>query len=195
MSRPVIKRSSQRLLLWGLALMAIGGGSFLWLVWQPRQAALASVTLRRGEVRRARLELEGFHRRHPDLKGFQQVLEARGERAERLFPKGESGSGDFFRRDLPELAESMGLSVEQIAPGDDTAKALPTAPAAGNLVKPVTCGLTLRGEYGALTDFLIRLEQGAPFAAVRSWQLKPGGSPNFKGELTLDMAVEIYERR
>lgn len=195
MNRPVIKGPSRRLLLWGLALMAVSGGFFLVLVRQPRQAALSAMALRQGEIRRARLELEGFHRRHPDLTGFEQILEARGERAERLFPKGESGSGDFFRKDLPELAEAMGLSVEQIVAGDETAKALPAAPAAGNLVKPVTCGLTLRGEYGALTDFLIRLEQGEPFAAVKGWQLKPGGSPNRKGELTLDMTVEIYERR
>ncbi len=195
MNRPVIKRSSRRLLLWGLSLMAISGGSFLFLVWQPRQAALSAMALRQGEIRRARLELEGFHRRHPDLKGFEQVLEARGERAERLFPKGESRSEAFFRKELPELAESMGLSVEQIDAGDETAKAPPAAPDAGEILKPVTCGLTLRGEYGALTDFLIRLEQGEPFAAVKRWQLKPSGSPNLKGELTLDMVVEIYERQ
>lgn len=195
MNRPVIKRSSRRLLLWGLSLMAISGGSFLFLVWQPRQAALSAMALRQGEIRRARLELEGFHRRHPDLEGFEQVLEARGERAERLFPKGESRSEAFFRKELPELAEYMGLSVEQIAAGDETAKAPQTAPDAGEILKPVTCGLTLRGEYGALTDFLIRLEQGEPFAAVKRWQLKPSGSPNLKGELTLDMVVEIYERQ
>lgn len=195
MNRPVIKKSSQRLLLWGLALMAISGGAFLFLAWQPRQTALSAMALRQGEIRRARLELEGFHRRHPDLKGFEQILEARGERAERLFPKGESGSEAFFRKDLPERAESMGLSVEQIAAEDETVKAPQAAPNAGEILKPVTCGLTLRGEYGALTDFLIRLEQGEPFAAVKRWQLKPSADPNFKGELTLEIVVEIYERR
>lgn len=195
MNRPVIKRSSRRLLLWGLALMAVSFCSFLLLVWQPRQAALSAMALRQGEIRRARLELEGFHRRHPDLPSFEQALEDRGERAERLFPKGESGSEAFFRKDLPELAEAMGLSVERIAAEDETVKAPPAAPDAGKILKPVTCGLTLRGEYGALTDFLIRLEQGEPFAAVKGWQLKPSVSPNRKGELTLDMAVEIYERR
>lgn len=195
MNRPVIKGSSQRLLLWGLALMAASFCSFLLLVWQPRQAALSAMALRQGEMQRARLELEGFHRRHPDLPGFEQALEARGERTERLFPKGEGGSEAFFRKDLPELAESMGLSVERIAAGDETVKAPPAEPDAGKILKPVTCGLTLRGEYGALTDFLIRLEQGEPFAAVKGWQLKPSVSPHRKGELTLDMAVEIYERR
>lgn len=195
MNRPVIKTASRRLLLWAVLLMAISGCAFLLLVWQPRQAELLAMTIRQGEIRKARLELEGFHRRHPDLSRFEQVLTVRGERAERLFPKGEDSGEDFFRKEMPELAESMGLSVEQIAVGEEISEARPTAPAAENLLKPVTCGLTLRGEYGALTDFLVRLEQGEPFAAVKRWQLKPSVDPNLKGELTLDLVVEIYERQ
>lgn len=195
MNRPVIKTASRRLLLWAVLLMAISGCAFLLLVWQPRQAELAAMTIRQGEIRKARLELEGFHRRHPDLPRFEQVLAVRGERAERLFPKGEDEGENFFRWELPELAESMGLSIEQIAVGEEPAKAGQSNVNPGQILKPVSCGLTLRGQYGALTDFLVRLEQGEPFAAVKRWQLKPGADPNRKGELTLDLVVEIYERR
>lgn len=195
MNRPVIKQSSRRLLLWGLALMGISGGAFLFFVWQPRQAELSAMALRQAELRRTRLEMEGFHRRHPDFQGFEQALEARGERGERLFPQGERKSESFVRKDLPELAEAMGLSVEQIAAGNERDKGSQTPAEAEKILKPVTYSLTLRGEYGSLTDFLVRLEQGEPFAAVKGWQLKPGVSPGRKGELTLEMAVEIYERR
>lgn len=79
MNRPVIKTASRRLLLWAVLLMAISGCAFLLLVWQPRQAELLAMTIRQGEIRKARLELEGFHRRHPDLSRFEQVLTVRGE--------------------------------------------------------------------------------------------------------------------
>lgn len=190
MKRPVMNRESRRLLLWTGLLAVLSLSAFLVVVWEPQQAELAKTSLRQAEIRTARMEVENFNRRHPDLKAAGEKLAVRRERAENLFLTGEGGAEGFFQRELPAMAESTGLILEEMTAADN--KAADSDGVMGFLQSRL-CRLRLRGSYRSMTEFLNRLEQGARFAAVKNWQLKGSENPLQSGELTLELLLEAYE--
>ncbi len=197
MKRPLMKKESRQLLLSTVVLAVLSICAYLLLIWEPQQAELASVSLKRAEIKTARLEMDSFSRLHPDLSGYGRELRRRFQRASGMFLLSEGEHEEFFHSTLPGLAEQRGLTVEALgAVSPAEGKQYERQP--GELPEKVQlglCRLTVRGDYRAVTDFVERLEQGEKFAAIKSWQLKPAGNKDRQGELRLEMLVEAYERK
>ncbi|MDO4204515.1 MAG: hypothetical protein Q4D07_08515 [Selenomonadaceae bacterium] len=191
MKRPIIKTESRRLLLSLGLLMVLSFCAFLTLVWEPQQTELSEMALRQAEVRTVRMEMENFNRRHPELEDYRGKLAVRQERAERLFLTDEGDADGFFQSELTGMAESAGLTIEQMAAGDD--KEAAEGGKGEKRMRPRQCRFTLRGSYRAVTEFLTRLEQGERFAAVKSWKLKRSSGQSQAGDLTLELLLEAYE--
>ena len=191
MKRPMMKAADRRLVLSSMVLAVLSVCAFLLLVWEPQQRELAEIALGQAEIRTARLEMESFVRRHPEPGRYEQELTARQKRAERLFLTSGGEADDFFQMELPNMAESAGLTVEQLTAVDtpDSADSSKTKIP----LKPRLCRLTLRGGYRAVTEFLARLEQGERFVTVKGWQLKRSGEQTQRGELLLELRLEAYE--
>lgn len=189
MKRPVMKKESRQLVLSSALLIVLSLCAYLFLVWEPQQAELSRMALREAELKTARLEMESFLRRHPDADRYEKELAVRETRAGQLFLSGESETDEFFRGELPRLAESSGLIVEQLTAGVAEAERQRET----ERLRARLCRLAVRGSYRSMTGFLFRLEQGERFVSVKSWQLKRSAGQPQGGELVLEMLVEAYE--
>lgn len=197
MKRPLMKKESRQLMLSVGVLAVLSICVYILMIWEPQQAELARVSLRRAEIKTVQLEMDGFNRLHPDAVGYGRELGRRYQRVSGLFLLNEGEQEAFFRSTLPGLAEQAGLTVEALgmvsqAEGKQYDRQTGELP---EKVQPRLCRLTVRGDYRAVTNFVERLEQGEKFAALKSWQVKSAGDKGRPGELRLEMIVEAYERK